>query len=67
MENLEYIKGIIKRFDEQVANVKKAKTGEEISEAERELVPIMKDLQLAIPRLGNDISKLTRERRAELY
>lgn len=67
MENLEYIKGVIKRFDEQVANVKKAKTSEEISEAERELVPIMKDLQLAIPRLGNDIAKLTRERRAELY
>lgn len=66
MENLDYIKGIIKRFDEQVAAVKKAKTSEEISEAERALVPIMKDLQLAIPRLGNDITKLTRERRVEI-
>lgn len=66
MENLDYIKGVIKRFEKQVDAIKKAETSNEISEAERELVPIMKDLQLAIPRLGNDITKLTRERRMEL-
>lgn len=67
MENLEYIKSIIERFEGQVDAIRKAETSNDISEAERELVPIMKDLQLAIPRLGNDITKLTRERRAELY
>ena len=67
MENLEYVKGVIARFEKQVDNINKAKTSEEISEAERELVPIMKDLQLAIPRLANDITRLTRDRRAELY
>jgi len=66
MENLDYIKGIIERFEKQVDVIKKAETSNQISEAERELVPIMKDLQLAIPRLGNDITKLTRERRMEL-
>lgn len=66
MENLDYIKGILDRFEKQVENVRNAKSSAEISDAERELVPIMKDLQLAIPRLGNDISKLTRERRLEL-
>ena len=66
MENLDYIKSIIKRFEKQVDAINKAKTSNEISEAERELVPIMKDLQLAIPRLGNDITKLTRDRRMEL-
>lgn len=66
MENLDYIKGVIKRFEGQVDAIKKAETSNQISEAERELVPIMKDLQLAIPRLGNDISKLTRERRVEI-
>ena len=66
MENLDYIKGVIRRFEAQVNAIKKAETSNQISEAERELVPIMKDLQLAIPRLGNDITKLTRERRLEI-
>lgn len=66
MENLDYIKGVIKRFEAQVDAIKKAETSNQISEAERELVPIMKDLQLAIPRLGNDITKLARERRMEI-
>lgn len=66
MENLDYIKGILERFEKQVDIIKKAKTGNEISEAERELVPIMKDLQLAIPRLGDDVYKLSRERRVEI-
>lgn len=67
MENLDYIKGVIKRFEAQVDAIKKAETNNQISEAERELVPIMKDLQLAIPRLGNDITRLTRERRMEIH
>ena len=66
MENLTYIKGILERFEKQIDNIKNAKDSFDISEAERELGPIMKDLQLAIPRLGNDVAKLVRERRAEL-
>lgn len=66
MENLDYIKGVIKRFEAQVDVIKKAETSNQISEAERELVPIMKDLQLAIPRLANDITRLTSDRRMEI-
>lgn len=66
MENLDYIKSIIARFEKQVENINNAKTSNDISEAERELVPIMKDLQLAIPRLGIDVAQLTRKRRVEL-
>lgn len=66
MENLDYIKDIIERFEKQIENINKAKSSADISEAERELVPIMKDLQLAIPRLGIDVAKLTRQRRMEI-
>jgi hypothetical protein len=66
MENLTYIKGVLERFEKLIDNVNNAKSSFDISEAERELGPIMKDLQLAVPRLGNDVAKLVRERRAEL-
>jgi hypothetical protein len=66
MENLTYIKGVLERFERLIDNVNNAKSSFDISEAERELGPIMKDLQLAVPRLGNDVAKLVRERRAEL-
>lgn len=66
MENLKYIKEVLGRLEKQVAVIENAKNSMEISDAERELVPIMKDLQLAIPRLGIDVAALSRKRRAEM-
>lgn len=66
MENEKYFKEILKRFDKQVKVLKSAKTPNDISTCEREIAPIMNELQMALPRLGDDIFKAARDRRKEL-
>ena len=66
MENQKYFKSVLKDFDKELKAIQKAKSSEEISTHERAIRPIFAELQLAVPRLGNDIMKASRQRRREL-
>ncbi len=65
-ENLAYVKDLIKRYEAVVKEVKKAETPAEVSEAERKIHPVIKELQLAVPRVWEDFSRITRDRRIEI-
>lgn len=65
-KNLAYVKDLIKRYETALRQVKKAETPAEITQIEREIHPILKEMQLAIPRVWDDFSKETRDRRIEI-
>lgn len=65
-ENLAYVKDLIKRYEAAVKKVQKAELPTEVSEIEREIHPVIKEMQLAIPRVWNDFNIILRERRAEI-
>lgn len=66
MENEKYLKQIIKDFDKEVKALKASKSTNEVTEHQRALRPILTEMQLAVPRLGEDIHKLARETRQKL-
>lgn len=65
-ENLAYVKDLIKRYETAVRAVKKAETPEDVSKQERLIQPVLKEMQLAIPRVWNDFSRETRIRRDQI-
>lgn len=66
MENQKYFKKVLKDFDKELKALQTAKSTEMVSVHERAIRPIFIELQLAVPRLGEDIFKASRERRREL-
>lgn len=66
MQNLDYLKGLIKRIEKSAEIVKKAETPEEISKQERDTHPVLKEIQMVAPRLWDDYIKLTRENRQRI-
>ena len=66
MENEAYLKEVLARLDGEIEKIKNAKTPTEISSRERMVFPILTKLQMVVPRIGDDIIKLTRKRRSEL-
>lgn len=67
MENFDYLKKVLKRLEAEVKGIQNAKTPQEISEHERMALPILTELQMVAPRLGEDIHRASRERRQELH
>lgn len=65
-ENLAYLKDLIKRYEAALRAVKKAETPGEVTEQERLIHPVLKEMQLAVPRIWEDFSKETRDRRIEI-
>jgi hypothetical protein len=65
-ENLAYVKELIKRYENAVRAVKKAEDPAEVTHQERLIQPVLKELQLAIPRVWDDFTKVTRKRREEI-
>lgn len=65
-ENLAYVKDLIKRYEAAVRVVKKAEDPAEVTKQERAIQPVLKELQLAIPRIWDDFVKETRKRREEI-
>lgn len=65
-QNLAYVKDLIKRYDAAMRSLKKAGTPEEVTQIEREIHPVLKEMQLAIPRVWDDFSRATRNRRIEI-
>lgn len=66
MENLEYLKGLIKRIEGSVKIVKKAESPDQISEQERLTHPVLKEMQMVTPRVWDDYIRVTRDRRREI-
>ena len=66
MENEKYLKQIIKDFDKEVKAIKNARSSHEITDHQRVIYPLLVELQLAIPRLNDDIVKLARDTRKAL-
>lgn len=66
MENLEYLKGLIKRIEDSVKIVKKAESPDQISEQERLAHPVLKEMQMVTPRVWDDYIRVTRDRRREI-
>ena len=61
-----YVKDLIKRYEAAVTAVKKAEDPADITKQERLLQPVLKELQLAIPRVWDDFIIVTRERREQI-
>lgn len=66
MENQKYFKKVLKDFDKELKEIQKAKSSEAISVHERAIRPLFIELQLAVPRLGNDIRVAAKQRRREI-
>lgn len=66
MENLEYLKKLIKRIEDSVKIVKKAESPDQISEQERLIHPVLKEMQMVTPRVWDDYIRATRDRRREI-
>lgn len=66
MENEKYLKSLLKRYDAEIKSIKTATTTSEISVHERRIMPLMNEMQLALPRLGNDAHDEAVKRRKEL-
>ena len=66
MDNLEYLKGLIKRLDASARDIKKAETPQGVSELERTVHPVLKELQMVTPRVWDDFVKLCRDQRKNI-
>lgn len=66
MENFDYLKGLIKRLDASVKDIKKADTPKDVSELERSVHPVLKELQMATPRVWDDFVRLCRDQRKHI-
>lgn len=66
MENEKYFKSLLKKFDAEIKKMKAATTPNEVSYHERQALPLLTEMQLALPRLGNDLQAESRHRRSEL-
>lgn len=66
MQNLDYLKGLLKRLDTSAKAIKKAETPQDVSEQERLIHPVLKELQMVTPRVWDDFVKLCRDRRKEI-
>lgn len=65
-QNLAYVKDLIKRYEAAMRSLKKATSPEEVTQIEREIHPVLKEMQLAIPRVWDDFARATRDRRIEI-
>ena len=66
MENLKYLKDLIKRIEDSVKAVEKAESPNQISEQERLAHPVLKEMQMVTPRVWDDYIRATRKRRQEI-
>lgn len=65
-ENLAYVKDLIKRYETALRAVKKAEDPADVTKQERLIQPVLKELQLAIPRVWDDFVRETRARREQI-
>lgn len=66
MEREKYFKQVLKDFDKELKAIKAAKNPSDISYHERNIRPLFIELQLALPRIEEDIVAVSQQRRKEL-
>ncbi len=66
MQNLEYLKGLVKRVEDSAKAIEKAETPQEVSEQERLAHPVLKEMQMVTPRVWDDYIKAAQNRRKEI-
>lgn len=66
MDNIKYTKNLIKRIEDGVKKMDAAASSEEISEQERLIHPVLKELQMVAPRVWDDFIKSSRDNRKRL-
>lgn len=64
--NLDYLKSLIKRYEDSVKAVRKADDPAEITRQERLIQPVLKEMQIATPRVWDDFTRETRKRREQI-
>lgn len=62
-KNLAYVKELIKRYEDALKSLKKAESPDEVTKIERSIHPVLKEMQLAIPRVWEDFARESRDRR----
>ena len=66
MENLKYMKELIKRIDASAKAVDAADIPADVSKQERLIHPVLKELQMVAPRVWDDFIKKCSEQRAKI-
>lgn len=66
MKNEKYVKDLLKKYSASIKAIRAAKTPDAISVQERTFMPLMNELMLAIPRLGDDMHQEAIKRRKEI-
>ena len=66
MQNLDYLKDLIKRVEASKKAIDKAETPQEISIQERAAHPVLKEMQMVTPRIWDDYIKAAQSRRKEI-
>lgn len=66
MQNLNYLKDLIKRVEASKKAIDKAETPQQISEQERSAHPVLKEMQMVTPRIWDDYIKAAQNRRKEI-
>lgn len=66
MESIKYLKSLIKRIEDSEKKIKQAEYSGQITEQERLIQPVLKEIQMVCPRIWDDYIKVTRTRRQEI-
>ena len=64
--NLSYVEKLLKRIGDGIKGIEKAETPRDVSEYERKIQPVLNELQMAAPRVWDDVSKASLKRRTEI-
>ena len=61
-----YTKELLKRIEASMRAVKKADVLSDITKEERNFYPVLREIQLVVPRIGNEYLQCTNKRRNEI-
>ena len=61
-----YTKELLKRIEASMRAVKKADVLADITKEERNFYPVLREIQLVVPRIGNEYLQCTNKRRNEI-
>lgn len=65
-DSLAYLKDLIKRYENGLKVVQKSESPSEITKQERLIQPVLKEMQMAVPRIWDDFTRATRKRREQI-
>lgn len=64
--NIAYTKELIKRIEDSIKAIEKAEITSDISKQERLIVPVLKEIQMACPRIWDDVRLATKNTKMRL-